>query len=413
MATVLSKLFAVAPTPQSNTTPQTASSTVITSTTQPLKHTSETYQAYGIRLCGIVTASIPALSAYLPNIFNQEKQRQYSDANLQNEIKDQLKSDIVGLEKKKEEENNNITKLQNKIEEDGNKIVELNEELESAKQKNGEVNKENKLKMIIGILILIILTTYLFIFYSSTFFSAFFRNFDGEVGVADAMFYANAIYESFCIGISQLLFIVTAPIIFMGLGYTLHYFSIQSGWMKYVKMLSILVITFIFDCILAFLIAKKIYDYWVLTQRGDFPPFNFSMAVADINVWAVIFCGFIVYVIWGIVFDMTITAYSNLRSNEKEIKTLKSKIAFHKESIAENKNKIVDSQGIINAIQLEIDNKNQQLSTTKQFNPQIIKSALAQFFAGWMTMMSALGCKQSDQGQAHQVYDTAIANLFN
>ncbi len=197
----------------------------------------------------------------------------------------------------------------------------------------------------------------------------------------------------------------------MGLGYTLHYFTIQESWTKYLKITAVIIVTFVFDCILAYLIAKKIYDYWVLTQRGEFPPFDFNEAITDINVWAVIFCGFIVYVIWGIVFDMTITAYGDLRSNEKEIRLLNSKIENLNSDIAEKKNEIIDCNGRIATNQHEIDSINRMLASTKQFNPQEIKTALNDFFAGWLTMMNTLNRTSADQTQAHIIYKQAIQTL--
>ncbi|MBD5345061.1 MAG: hypothetical protein HDR90_08805 [Bacteroides sp.] len=397
----LAQLFATAP--SSTPKPQQNQDSILEG---------ETYVFYGTRLCGKVTASHQALSAYLPKIYNQEKQRQYDNADLQEELSNKRRHEIESFKQKNAHENTNIEQLENGIDEDKRKIQEAREELESAKATNGEVNKMTKVKMVAGIIILSILTIYLFIFYSSTFFSAFFRTFDGDVNVGEAMFYANSIYDSYNQGIGQLLFIICAPIIFMGLGYTLHYFNVQETWTKYLKILLIISVTFAFDCILAYLIAEKIYNYWVLTQMGEFPPFGLDLAIRDINVWAVIFCGFIVYVIWGIVFDMTITAYGDLRSNEKEIKILNSRIESLNNAIAEKKNNIIDCKGRISANNHKIESLTQALASSKQFNPHIIRTALNDFFAGWLTMMSTLNRSSADQETAKQVYNDAINNLF-
>ncbi|MDE6582641.1 MAG: hypothetical protein K2K47_08970 [Duncaniella sp.] len=397
----LAQLFATAP--SSTPKPQQNQDSILEG---------ETYVFYGTRLCGKVTASHQALSAYLPKIYNQEKQRQYDNAELQEELSNKRKQEIESYKQKNARENTNIEQLENGIAEDNRKIQEAREDLESAKAKNGEINKMTRVKMIAGIVILSILTVYLFIFYSSTFYSAFFRTFDGSVNVGEAMFYANSIYDSFQQGIGQLLFIICAPIIFMGLGYTLHYFSVQESWTKYLKITSVIAITFAFDCILAYLIAEKIYNYWVLTQMGDFPPFSLDIAIRDINVWAVIFCGFIVYVIWGIVFDMTITAYGDLRSNEKEIKILNSRIESLNGAIAEKKNNIIDCKGRISANESKIESLDKALASTKQFNPHIIKIALNDFFAGWLTMMNTLSKTSAEQEEAKRIYNDAIINLF-
>ncbi len=161
----------------------------------------ETYTFYGTRVCGLVTASPQALGAFLPKIYNLEKNRQQNNDELQEELKNQRKRDIDALTHKIEQEKATIEHLANGIAEDKRKIEDAHEKLVDAKSKNGEVNKKTRVKLIIGIVILTILTLYLFIFYSSTFFSAFFRTFDGSVNVGEAMFYANSIYDSYNTGL--------------------------------------------------------------------------------------------------------------------------------------------------------------------------------------------------------------------
>lgn len=373
----------------------------------------ETYVYYGTRICGKVTASVHALGAFLTRIYNQEKKRQYDDKGLQEELLARRRGEIDNLRQKNDRERAMVEQLEAGIGDDRRKIADARERLEDAKARNGEVNKMTNVKMIIGCVILTILTVYLFVFYSSTFYSAFFRNFGDGIGIGDAMFYAKSIPDSLEAGFGQLIFIMTAPIIFMALGYSLHYFSVQESWPKYVKMTSIILITFVFDCILAYLIAKKIYDIEVMSMLGEFPPYNIGMAITDMNVWAVIFCGFIVYMIWGVVFDMTITAYGELRSNEKEVKILNASIESLNTSIAEKKNNIIDCKGRITANDHKIDSLTEMLSSTKQFNPQIIKTAMNDFFAGWMAMMNSLSRSSEEQKMAHQVFNTSMTNLFN
>ena len=50
------------------------------------------------------------------------------------------------------------------------------------------------------------------------------------------------------------------------------------------------------------------------------------MAIHDINSWAVIFCGFIVYIIWGIVFDQCMDAYDKMDLNKTKLKEIAQKI---------------------------------------------------------------------------------------
>lgn len=372
----------------------------------------ETYVYYGTHICGKVTASLPALSAFLPRVFNAEKQRQVADEELQERHKQQLI-------KKLEETDDEITltkaeigKCEHRIKELDDSIGSLREKLIEAKNLHGEVNKMAKVKLIIGLVILVILTLYLIVFYSSTFYSAFFKQFGVNIGLGDAMFDSQAVPHALSEGFGELIFILCAPIIFMGLGYALHFFMLQDSWTKYIKTGCVLVITFMFDCILAYLIAEKIYNIQILTKLGNYPEYNADMAIHDWNVWAVIFCGFIVYIIWGIVFDMTLTAYEDMRSNRKEILKLEDGIQVKKDSLSQEKQQLTDTKAKLEGLEKRRQSIIAAMSQTIHYDTQIIRTALSDFFTGWMTMMNGLSRPKVEQDEANQIYRTTIEQLF-
>lgn len=373
----------------------------------------ETYVYYGTRICGKVTASLPALSAFLPRVFNAEKQRQVADEKLQLRHKQELADKLVETDNEIASIKAEINKTEHNIIDLNETIADLREKLIEAKNLHGEVNKMAKVKMVIGLLILSVLTLYLVVFYSSTFYSAFFKQFDADVTIGAAMFDPQALPHALTDGFGELIFILCAPIIFMGLGYSLHFFMQQDSWTKYVKTASVLVITFIFDCILAYLIAEKIYNIQIMTKLGQFPDFNIDMAIHDVNVWAVIFCGFIVYIIWGIVFDMTMTAYEDLRSNRKEIMKLEEGIQVKKDSISQEKQRLEGTRAKLESLDNRRKSIAAAMSKTVHFDTQIIKTALSDFFTGWMTMMNGLSRPKVEQDEANQIYTTTIQQLFN
>lgn len=377
------------------------------------KHQDETYVYYGTRICGKVTASLPALSAYLPRIYNLEKQRQIEDEELQRRNRLELANKIGETNDKVTQTKAEIATIENRIA-DNNEAIEIqNEKLIEAKDLHGEVNKMAKAKLIIGLVILVILTIYLFVFYSSTFYSAFFKGFNANVTIGAAMFDAQAIPQALSDGFGELVFILCAPIIFMGLGYGLHFFMLQDSWTKYVKTACILLITFVFDCILAYLIAEKIYNIQILTKLGNYPDFSVAMAVKDINVWAVIFCGFIVYIIWGIVFDMAMTAYEDLRSNRKEILKIEAKIQELRRSISLENQKLTETNAKLQLLESRKQSLMNEMSQSVHYDTNIIKTALADFFSGWMTMMNGLSRPDSEQEQATQIYNLTLKQLFD
>ncbi len=188
----------------------------------------ETYVYYGTRICGKVTASLPALSAFLPRVYNTEKQRQIDDEELQRKHKQELSHQIDDMTSQITQLNAEREKSEHKISDLAEAVSQLKEKLIEAKSVHGEVNKMANVKLILGLVILSVLTLYLVVFYSSTFYSAFFKQFDGDISIGAAMFDPQAIPHALADGFGEVIFILCAPIIFMGLGYGLHFLCSRS-----------------------------------------------------------------------------------------------------------------------------------------------------------------------------------------
>lgn len=351
------------------------------------KRPAETYIQYGTRICGKVTGSTTAFSAMLQKVYNAEKQRQIEDEQLQAQRKLEIRNKIDDTESAISKEKDNKAHTENAISVLENTKSELDEKLVEAKVKHGEVNKVARVKMLVGCVILIPLTLYLFLFYTEM----FAKGFKGLMNVFTIYF---------------------APIIFFGLGYALHFFAVQENKVKYLKIGAVLVATFVFDCILAYNIAELEYNDWAQNQLREVPPYSISMAVADLHVWGVIFCGFVAYIIWGVVFDMTITAYENVRSNRKEIQKIENKIEDVKAKMAERKEELLRTNNKITDMENQKQKLMRSLAEDIHIDVQIIKSALSDFHAGWIQLMPALGIGQGQQDQTKTIYDNTIKVLF-
>ncbi|WP_353780110.1 ABC transporter permease [Winogradskyella sp. 3972H.M.0a.05] len=220
-----------------------------------------------------------------------------------------------------------------------------------------EVDKKPKAQFYLGLIVLIPITFYLLVFYMSASFSAFFKNFDSNELTA-AIFDGHALTKAFEDGLLEGIFIVTIPFAFMGLGYLIHMFQKHKGWLSYFKIGTLFVITFIFDAILAYQIEKKIYD---IEKTLNSPPFDVEIAFTKAEFWGIIFAGFVVYIIWGLVFDFIMKEYDNfdkiksfIRTKKDDIKNCELKISKQikklnplKEEISEIQAKIEDLQRII------------------------------------------------------------------
>ena len=373
----------------------------------------ETYEQWGTRICGIVTGRLTALPPYLQKVYNSIYNEQADNVELQKTARANTQAEI---ERKNEEirvVNEKIENANQNIDETNKKIEELKAERQEIKTGKEKVNKEQRLKLIIGLIIIIPLTFYLFLFYSSTFYSAFFRDPSSMTTVMNSMFDSNALANAYADGIAELGFVLSAPIIFLGLGFALHFFSVQEGKMKYLKMAAILLVTVMFDCILAYKIGEQMHTFGIII--GQYPigeEYTVSMAFHDINTWAVIFCGFIVYVIWGIVFDMCMSAYNKMDLNKTRLENIKKEIENFEQKIKAEKDNIQ------NLKQQETNAKNSVKDLMAKLGHEVyidyaaIRTEMNNFFAGWIKMMQVLSLEQELQDEASRICKSEMAMLI-
>ncbi|MFD2826481.1 ABC transporter permease [Leeuwenhoekiella polynyae] len=249
----------------------------------------------------------------------------------------------------------NITSIEEKIRSFKNDMVEVKRNPEVY---GLEVDKRPKAQFYIGLFVLLPITLYLLVFYISASYSAFFKNFDSDK-LGEAIFDAEAFSKALADGWLEAVFVATIPFAFMGLGYLIHMFQKQKGVLSYVKIFMLFAITFIFDAILAYLIEQKLYDFY---KTPDSPAFDLSIAFSSVEFWGIIFAGFIVYIIWGLVFDFIMKEYENfdliksfIRSKRQEIKNKELELLKIEEKLPPIKEEISGFEGKILDLQRTID----------------------------------------------------------
>lgn len=346
-----------------------------------------TYVQYGKETCGNVTGSLNAFSAMLEKVYQSERRRQIGDEKLQEERRADYRKKIEEIESEKQMELNRQNKAEMDIANEEDRLTDLKGELAELQNKKGEVNKMARMKLIIGLVVLVPLAVYLYNFYID----AFSKGFEGLMNSFTLYF---------------------APLIFFGLGFALHFFAVQEGWSKYLKIAAVLVFTFLFDCLLAYNIAEMEYNAAAVNSLHEMPPYSLAMAVRDVHVLSVLFCGFIAYIIWGVVFDMSMTAYENMRSNKGEINRCKIKIAGIKEQIADKKSALLTIKDKITSLDARIKNLNTDLSKNVFIDNNQIRSALADFSAGWFSLLEPLGLSKEHQEKTKEIYEQKIKTLF-
>lgn len=374
-----------------------------------------TYHEYGFTHSGKLGGTLPGLRVCLQRIYHDFKREIRDDLNKQEELKKPFRVKI-------EEYKGDILRLENKVEKvktesiphTKKKVDALKEELSEIRKNPQSVTGDDagRASFIIGSIILAFLTIYLFIFYSSATYSAFFKNFSlNEIGVANSIFDANALSKAFNDGFTELLLLLTIPFVFLGLGYLIHKFQEQKGFQKYLKVAMLVLVTFLFDAILAFEITEKIYNIKKENSFEKIADYTTAMAIANYGFWLIIFAGFVVYLIWGFVFDFIMDAYGKMDKvrvavqektkqidlAESELKDLEVQIDKMNHSIAEHKKEMNKLQAILNSCVV----------------PKEFEQDIYQFMTGWLSWMKGSGKSQDELNEAEAVVQEFIDNTIN
>ncbi|WP_299117106.1 ABC transporter permease [uncultured Winogradskyella sp.] len=300
--------------------------------------------------------------ACLQNVYMDYKGKCRENEKLQNELKapyvEEKGKQEIELKKRKTA----LALFEESIAEKEKKIISLKNDMVEVKrdpEKYGlEVDKKPKAQFYLGLIVLVPITFYLLVFYISASFSAFFKNFDTEE-LTSAIFDGHALSKAIQDGWLEGVFVATIPFAFMGLGYLIHMFQKHKNWLSYFKIATLFIVTFIFDAILAYQIEKKIYE---IQKTPDSPAFDLSIAFSSVEFWGIIFAGFIVYIIWGLVFDFIMKEYDNFDKIKSFIKTKREDIINCQSNISKIiqklnpiKEEISGIEGKINDLQRTID----------------------------------------------------------
>lgn len=274
-----------------------------------------------------------------------------------------------------------------------------------------EVDSKASAKFWIGLALMIPLTLYIFIFYVSTSFSGFFRNFDPSVDLFGGMFYPKALSEAWETSYLEFGFIIFIPFVFFGLGYLIHMFQQNKNIINYLKITMLFVVTFLFDAILAYLIEEKLYN---LNKSLTDPPFSIPHAFQSPGFWVIIFAGFVSYIIWGLVFDFIMHEHADRDKINVFISSLNKEIS--------NKKKIIEKlEGQIQGIDKEIEALKIRISELDAIIDGFIfpikdyKYLATKYLEGWMYYIASelpLGRNQQDQllEKCHAEYDKHLTD---
>jgi len=302
-----------------------------------------TYHETGFRDASRNSGSPLALSICLNAIYarfqNEEKElvekQQLAKEPYINEQKAK-ETEIKTLVISKESKEQQITKVEAEIRVVKDNIEELKFEINDL-PRNPEkyhisASKGASSKFWIGLVILLPLSLYLFTFYISTSYSAFFKPFDANSTIIMNVLDSKAFEKAWQDGSLEGAFVTFIPFVFLGLGYLIHMFGEVKSVINYIKVGLLLLTTFVFDAILAYQIEEKIYE---LNRTVDSQDFNIPIAFGKIQFWGIIFAGFVVYLIWGVVFDFIMKEHREKDKIKHEQSRRKKDIQIHQDRISD------------------------------------------------------------------------------
>jgi len=373
------------------------------------------YYDYGFKQGGRLGGTTPGLRVCLQKIYQDFKQEVKDDIAKQEELKKPIRVKI-------EDYKGDIDRLQNKIIKVKEEYIpKVKEKIEKLKVDLSDIKKNphlitgddaGKASFIIGVFILFFLTLYLFIFYSSASYSAFFKEFSlNEIGVANSIFDAQALSKSLKDGFTELALILTIPFVFIGLGYLLHKFQEQKGNKKYFQITMLILVTFIFDSILAYEITEKIYNIKKDNSFIEMPEYNFHMAFTSVNFWLIIFAGFVVYLIWGFVFNFVMESYSKMDKVKVALDEKNKQIDNEMSELKDLENQIDKMTHVVSENKKEINKLNKILES--YLIPKGFERYIFSFMEGWMTWMKQGGKTQGELQEASDISQEFVNRTIN
>ncbi|QWX84965.1 ABC transporter permease [Cellulophaga sp. HaHaR_3_176] len=221
-----------------------------------------------------------------------------------------------------------------------------------------DADKKPKAQFYIGLILLLPITLYLLVFYVSASYSSFFKEFTNDMlsaAIFDKDAFTNAFNDSWLEGI----LVITIPFVFMGLGYVIHMVQIEKGFKSIIKIFALYLLTFLFDSLLAYQIEKKIYDF---NKTITSEPYDLRIALTEAEFWMIIFAGFVVYIIWGLVFDFVMKEFENIdkikafiKSKKEEIFNLEGQKKEHIKKMEEFEHQKTVLKGLITELQQKIE----------------------------------------------------------
>lgn len=303
--------------------------------------------------------------------------------------------------------------------------MELKRERESRGQQ--ETNRRMGLRTTLSYVILIGLTLFLFIFYTSAMHSAFIRDVAAEIAQGFAGgdgFISESSQRNVAVNIinldsikdayerynwNGLLFAICAPFLFIAIGFLIHIKKLDyeeyKPWVRNLLRFSPYLIALLLDIFLAYHIVKDVHvaKFNAGLENTAWTAFYF---LAKVDFYLIILTGFVGYIIWGIILDFVLEqkkTYEDIRKEkEKECKDQVAVRQQHTSTLEEEikglEGQIKERIGAFRQLDQEIsslESEKIQLNKKRPIRQYEVCGYLNESHAGWMVALTDMHRNQN------------------
>lgn len=361
---------------------------------QPLKtgdNKKITHSQLGFRSAQKSQSNPEAINGYLDIVYDKVLETQKLDKQGLRDRITKLKAEIQQEKARKQDVLADMNTNKQGKEDKEREIEEL--ELEKIDIRNGDEKTGDTMPFVIGAFITLLLTGYLFVFYSSSGYSAFYGIKPGSLGFINP----NVFRDAFSKGGGVIALILLFPVIFLGLGFLIHDSleknkrRVREGKPKqFILIIALLAITFVADAFIGYKISEgvhlNLFNAGVTSEE-----WRFDMIYTDINFYLVLILGFVVYVIWGFLLHYVLShPYLKTRSEKIKlmIENINNRISEKRNELSNIIAKIQKSEGDIATIDHIVEEKQKDLIGYENgiilpVNISSLKSYIGEFMGGW------------------------------
>ena len=179
----------------------------------------------------------------------------------------------------------------------------------------------------------------------------------------------------------------------------IYLFSTEQGRAKWIKAASLLCLTFTYDFIISYEIVRKINITVAVNEFGEQPHFNLMMCLADPQFYLLIFGGFLVYIVWGLVLTYFEKSYNQVYPNEPAVQKIKFEIEDLEKRIKEDDNLIEEEK--MKKIQLS---SNKNLPQIIIYDQNKLNNLYSNFYLGWVRYLNEKKVNSDIKFQTQNIY---------